>query len=79
MDALDRVAFRPFGPKQKAEFKKMKVEEELSSTLGDRNKVKTLASKFEETIRKQRAEEALSALLQRSKLSSCGLETKQKK
>lgn len=54
MDALDRRAWKPFNREQKMAFAKAKAEEELSSTLGDRKKVRTLASKFEETIRRQR-------------------------
>lgn len=54
MDALDRPIFKRFSREQKMAFAKQKSEEELSSTLGDSQKVKTLASKFEETIRRQR-------------------------
>ena len=50
MDAMGKLAFKPYTPKQKAEFKKMKVEEELSSTLADPQKTRVLANKFEAKI-----------------------------
>lgn len=56
MDALDRRAWKPFNREQKMAFAKQKSEEELSSTLGDRRKVKAMSSRFESIVEKQKQE-----------------------
>lgn len=51
---LIKRPFRRMGAKERQEFAKMKCAEEEAQTLEDPRKVKTMAKKFEQEIKRQR-------------------------
>jgi hypothetical protein len=53
-DALDHLGGRRLGREQLMEFAKKKRAEEEGTILGDNKKVKTMASKFEQEVARQR-------------------------